>query len=76
MWEDALATVGTIFGLGTAGVWIAWLNDRRLAANARRLPKRDPRQILEARFAAGEITEEEFNRRSHRLLMGPPLELD
>ncbi len=74
--ELALSLVALVFGTGVAGVGIAWLNDRRLAAAARRLPPKDPRRVLEERFAAGDISEEEFNRRMHRLLMGPPLELD
>lgn len=74
--EYAFGLVALVFGTGVAGVGIAWLNDRRIAANARRMPPADPRRILEARFASGEIGEDEFNRASHRLLMGPPLELD
>ena len=50
--------------------------DRRHTANARRLPEREPKKILEARFAAGEIDEPEFNRRMRALTYGPPLELD
>ena len=68
--------VGLVVGLGAAGVAIAWLNDRRLAAIARRNPEASPREILEARFAKGEIDEAEFNLRMNRLLLGPRLELD
>ena len=78
--ENAFAAVvvvaGLVFGTGAAGVAIAWLNDRRHAAIGRRAPKMTPREILEARFAAGEIDEKEFNSRMNRLLLGPPLELD
>jgi uncharacterized membrane protein len=77
---DAIAAVvvvsGLIFGCGAAGVAIAWLNDRRHAAIDRRHPKLNPREILEARFAAGDIDEAEFNRRMTRLMIGPTLELD
>jgi uncharacterized membrane protein len=68
--------VGLVGGLGVAGVAIAWLNDRRQAALERRNPPLDPKEILEHRFARGEIDEAEFNRRMHRLTYGPPLELD
>lgn len=65
-----------VFGLGAAGVGIAWLNDKRQAAIGKPGPGPSPRDTLEARFAAGEIDEQEFNRRMNRLLLGPPLELD
>lgn len=65
-----------VFGLGATGVGIAWLNDKRQAAISRPGKGPSPRDILEARFAAGEIDEQEFNRRMNRLLLGPPLELD
>jgi uncharacterized membrane protein len=78
--EQAFAAVvvvtGLVFGCGAAGVAIAWLKDRREHAIAKRSPKLDPRHILEARFAAGEIDEAEFNRRMNRLMLGPTLELD
>ena len=78
--EQAFAAVvvvtGLVFGCGAAGVAIAWLNDRREHAISKRSPKLDPKQILEARFAAGEIDEVEFNRRMSRLVLGPTLELD
>jgi uncharacterized membrane protein len=74
--EAIVAVVGLVFGLGAAGVGISWLNDRRVAAIARRYPKASPREILEARFAKGEIDEAEFNRRMSRLMLGPTLELD
>jgi uncharacterized membrane protein len=77
---DAIAAifvvVGMVGGLGIAGVAIAWMNDRRVSALARRHPPLDPTEILEQRFAHGEIDEAEFNRRMHRLTYGPPLELD
>ena len=41
-----------------------------------RLPPPDPKQVLEARFAAGEIDERQFHRRMHALVYGPPLELE
>ncbi|MDP1794974.1 MAG: SHOCT domain-containing protein [Acidimicrobiales bacterium] len=65
-----------VFGLGATGVGIAWLNDKRLGALGKPGPGPTPRDILEARFATGEIDEAEFNRRMNRLLLGPPLELD
>lgn len=78
--EQAFAAVvvvaGLVFGTGAAGVAIAWLNDRRHAAIDKRSPKMNPREILEARFAAGDIDEPEFNKRMNRLMLGPPLELD
>lgn len=78
--EDAIAAVvvvsGLVFGTGAAGVAIAWLNDRRHAAIDKRTPKMSPREILEARFAAGDIDEHEFNSRMNRLLLGPTFELD
>ena len=78
--EQAFAAVvvvaGLVFGTGAAGVGIAWLNDRRHAAIAKRQPRMTPREILEARFAAGEIDEHEFNSRMSRLMLGPTLELD
>jgi uncharacterized membrane protein len=78
--EDAIAAifviVGIVGGLGLVGVATAWLNDRRQAAIERRSPPLDPKEILERRFALGEIDETEFNRRMHRLTYGPPLELD
>ena len=67
---------GLVFGTGVAGVAIAWLNDRREAAVAKRMPRLTPREILETRFAAGEIDEHEFNVRMSRLMLGPTLELD
>lgn len=76
MVEIAWGVVILIAGGGGAGVGLAWLNDRRHAANARRLPVREPKQILEARFAAGEIDELEFNRRMSALIYGPPLEFE
>lgn len=76
MVEIAVALVILVAGGGGAGVGLAWLNDRRHAANARRIPEREPKQILEARFAAGEIDEPEFNRRMRALVYGPPLEID
>ena len=78
--EGAFAAVfivtGLVFGCGAAGVSVAWLEDRRKAAVAKRSPKLNPREILEARFAAGDIDEAEFNRRMNRLMIGPTLELD
>jgi len=74
--QAIVVVVTLVFGLGAAGVAIGWLNDRRVAAIAQRTPKETPREILEARFAAGEIDEAEFNRRMNRLLLGPRLELD
>jgi uncharacterized membrane protein len=78
--QNALVAItvvaGLVFGTGAAGVAIAWLNDRRHAAIAKRNPKMTPREILEARFAAGEIDEHEFNSRMSRLMLGPTLELD
>ena len=78
--EQAFAAVfivcGLVFGTGAAGVAIAWLNDRRHAAIDRRTQRLTPREILEARFAAGDIDEVEFNRRMNRLMLGPTLELD
>lgn len=78
--QDAFSAVvvvtGLIFGCGAAGVGIAWLNDRRHAAVGRRRPSMTPREILEARYAAGDIDEAEFNRRMSRLVLGPTLELD
>ncbi|HEX2700076.1 MAG TPA: SHOCT domain-containing protein [Acidimicrobiales bacterium] len=76
MIELATAAVVLVAGVGGAGVALAWLNDRRLAASKRRRPKLDPKAILETRFAKGEIDEEEYNRRMRRLLYGPPLELE
>ena len=76
MVEVALAAVLFIGGASGVGVAAAWLNDRRLAAQARRLPPPDPKQVLEARFAAGDIDEREFHRRMHALVYGPPLELE
>ena len=75
MIEVAIAVVILVAGGGGAGVGLAWLNDRRHAANARRAPVAEPKQILEARFAAGDIDEAEFNRRMRTLTYGPPLEL-
>jgi uncharacterized membrane protein len=74
--EAIVIVTGLIFGCGASGVAIAWLNDRRHAAIDRRRPRLSPREILEARFAAGDIDEVEFNRRMNRLLIGPTLELD
>lgn len=74
MIEMAIAIVILVLGAGGAGVGLAWLNDRRHAANAR-LPRADPKEILATRFAHGEIDEAEFNRRMHALTYGPPLEL-
>jgi uncharacterized membrane protein len=78
--EQAFAAVvvvtGLVFGCGAAGVAIAWLNDRREAAIGKRRGRLSPREILEARFAAGDIDEAEFNRRMSRLMLGPTLELD
>jgi uncharacterized membrane protein len=76
MIEVALAMVILVAGGGGAGVGLAWLNDRRHAANARRAPVREPKQILGERFAAGEIDEPEFNRRMRSLVYGPPFEID
>ena len=75
MIEIAVSIVILVVGGGGAGVGLAWLNDRRHAANAR-LPKADPKEILATRFAAGEIDEAEFNRRMHALTYGPPLQLE
>lgn len=75
MIELAIAIVILVAGGGGAGIALAWLNDRRHAAKARRLPQQDPKRVLEARFAAGEIDETEFTRRMNALLYGPPLEL-
>ena len=74
--EAIVIVTGLIFGTGAAGVAIAWLNDRRHAAIDRRRERLSPREILEARFAAGDIDEAEFNRRMNRLMLGPTLELD
>jgi uncharacterized membrane protein len=74
--EAIFVVVGLVGGLGIAGVVTAWLNDRRHAAIDRRNPPLEPKEILERRFALGEIDEAEFNRRMHRLTYGPPLELD
>ena len=71
-----LSVSGFIFGIGAAGVAIAWLNDKRQVALARQMPQQTPREILEKRFAKREIDEAEFNRRLSRLLLGPTLELD
>jgi len=76
MIELATGLVILVAGTGSAGVALAWLNDRRLAASARRSPRLDPKAILETRFAKGEIEEDEYNRRMRRLTYGPPLELD
>ena len=76
MLELAIAIVITVLGVGGGGVGLAWLNDRRHAANARRLPPVDPKATLEARLATGEIDEAEFNRRMRALVYGPPLELE
>jgi uncharacterized membrane protein len=73
--EVAAAVVLLVLGCGGAGVGVAWLNDRRLAARARRAHQPDPKAILETRLAKGEIDEGEFNRTMNRLLYGPPLEL-
>ena len=79
-WGDPLGIVvlvaGLTFGCGAAGVAVSWLNDRREAAIAKRKPRLTPREILEARFAAGDIDEAEFNSRMSRLMIGPTLELD
>ena len=74
--EVAIAVVIIVFGSGTAGVGVAWLNDRRLAAAARRMPPRDAKAILEERLAKGEIDQAEFNQKMHTIVFGPPLELD
>ena len=74
--EAVFIITGLVCGTGAAGVAIAWLNDRRHAAIERRNPRLNPREILEARFAAGDIDEVEFNRRMNRLMLGPTLELD
>jgi uncharacterized membrane protein len=58
------------------GVGIAWVNDRRVAAITRRNPPDDPKRILEARFAKGELDEVEYARKMHLLMYGPPLELE
>ncbi len=71
-----MAIIVLVLGCGGAGVAIAWLNDRREAARARRLPPPDPKRVLESRFAKGEIDEAEYARRMHVLMYGPPLELD
>jgi uncharacterized membrane protein len=71
-----VVTAGIVFGLGASGVGIAWLNDKRQAALMRQQPTLTPREILEHRFARGEIDEAEFNRRLNRLLIGPTLEID
>jgi hypothetical protein len=74
--ELATALVVAVAGCGAAGVALAWLNDRRLEAIRRRTPPLDAKTILETRFAKGEINEDEYNRRMHRLLYGPPIELE
>lgn len=74
--EVTIAVVALVFGCGGAGVGIAWLNDRRRAAAARRIPKEDARAMLERRLAKGEIDEAEYARKMHLLMFGPPLELD
>jgi hypothetical protein len=74
--EVAIALVIIVFGSGTAGVAIAWLNDRRVAANARRVPRPDPKVLLGARLANGDIDDVEYARKMHLLLYGPPLEFD
>ena len=71
-----MALVVAVAGTGAAGVGLAWLNDRRLAAAARRLPPPDPKAMLETRLAKGEIDEAEYARKMHVLVYGPPLELD
>ena len=76
MIELAVAIVILVAGGGGAGVGLAWLNDRRHIARARALPAHNPKDVLDGRFAAGEIDEREYSRRVHMLLYGPPLELD
>lgn len=76
MFEVALSLVTLILGCGGAGIGLAWLNDRRHDAKAKRLPAQDPRTVLEMRFAAGEMDEAEFTRRMRLLVYGPPIELD
>ena len=71
-----MAVVVAVAGTGVAGVGLAWLNDRRLAAASRRLPAPDPKAVLETRLAKGEIDEAEYARKMHLLVYGPPLELD
>ncbi|HUR78003.1 MAG TPA: SHOCT domain-containing protein [Acidimicrobiales bacterium] len=74
--EAIVVVAGILFGIGGAGVAVAWLHDKRIAALRRRTPDLTPREILERLYAAGEIDDEEFTRRSERLMLDPPLELD
>ena len=70
-----VGVAGTVFAVGAAGIGLAWLNDRRHDARERRQPSLDAKQLLELRYAEGSISEEEFDRRMHRLVYGPPFEL-
>jgi uncharacterized membrane protein len=76
MIESAIAIVLLVAGCGGAGVGLAWLNDRRHAARDRAHPPETAKQILETRYAKGELDHVEFTRRMHALTYGPPLELD
>lgn len=68
-----MAIVGGVAGLSGVVLAYDWVMGRRRERRSRSV---DPVRVLEIRFAEGEIDEDEFNRRVHRLRMGPPLELD
>lgn len=76
MIDFAISLVILFFGFGLSVIFLAWVNDRRRVAKRKRLPAKDPKAVLELRFAQGKIDEQEFNRRMHRLIYGPPIELD
>lgn len=73
--DVAIGLVIVTAGSCGAGVATAWLNDRRVEAKKRRKLKPEAKAILGQRLASGEITEEEYNRKMHLLVYGPPLEL-
>ncbi len=70
-----IAVLSLVGGLGAVAVGLVWALEKVDQASRKR-PRLSPREVLEMRFATGEIDETEFNRRMHRLTYGPPLELD
>jgi uncharacterized membrane protein len=74
--QAIVVVAGLVFGLGAAGVGVAWLNDKRAAALGRRAPALTPKEILERLYAAGEIDDNEFARRMDYLMLESPDQLD
>ena len=57
----------SLFAAGVNGVWKLYI--------AQQVARRDPKAILDERFAQGEIDEREYARRLSILQLGPPLML-